>query len=251
MDQKVNILLLRGLVRERRHWMGFDSFLESKFPNARVFSLDLPGMGTEWGRPCPHSVENIMEDLRRRWLSINAEGGENPWILISLSLGSMTGLKWVECYPKDFKKIVIINSSASNLSAPYKRLNLKMIPRFLQLLLQKDIVERERHIIEFTTSLQKDIEGLAKTWALWATEKPLAFRVLVNQLYAAAVFRAPDKIPIPILVLVSEGDKLAHPSCSRLLAERYKAPLESHISAGHDLCLDAPEWVAEKLGKFV
>jgi hypothetical protein len=47
------------------------------------------------------------------------------------------------------------------------------------------------------------------------------------------------------------GDKLVNPHCSRTLAQQWQAPLRAHDSAGHDLTLDEPDWVAQQVRDWI
>ena len=49
---------------------------------------------------------------------------------------------------------------------------------------------------------------------------------------------------LPTLLLASRNDGLVDVRCSRGLAAAWKVPLVEHASAGHDIPLDDPEWVA-------
>ena len=74
----------------------------------------------------------------------------------------------------------------------------------------------------------------------------------LRQLLAAARFRAPARAPQrPVLVLTSRGDRLVHTSCSEALARAWGSPLARHPGAGHDLPLDAPDWVVAQVRQWV
>lgn len=46
-------VLLRGLVREQRHWEQFPALLATQLPGDRVLCLDLAGNGVHWRQPSP------------------------------------------------------------------------------------------------------------------------------------------------------------------------------------------------------
>jgi alpha-beta hydrolase superfamily lysophospholipase len=52
---------------------------------------------------------------------------------------------------------------------------------------------------------------------------------------------------LPVLVLNGAADRLVDPRCSRALAARWGAELHVHPHAGHDLPLDEPEWLVDRL----
>ena len=103
-------LIVRGLVREVRHWGDFPEVLEKHLketdPEAKVFTIDFPGFGSETDRPSPTSISEIVDDMRGRFLKYDTPG--KPWVILSMSLGGMVGMNWVSRYPEDFKKIILI-----------------------------------------------------------------------------------------------------------------------------------------------
>ena len=244
----MNWLLLRGLIRDKRHWGSFlDKFQES-FPDAKLICLDFPGIGTESTRLSPITVAGITDDLRARWLETKKNAG--PSYLLSISLGSMVGLDWCARYPEDFKGIVIINSSAKNLSLPWERLNWKIIPALLTSAAQKDPIQREKGIIKLTTHMQKDIDTLAHKWGTFEEDRPKLRATALRQLKAATRFICPTKIAVPGLVLSSLRDRFTSSNCSQALARHLGWQLCAHPLAGHDLPLDDPEWVSEQTSLF-
>jgi pimeloyl-[acyl-carrier protein] methyl ester esterase len=248
-DERVNWLLLRGLVREQRHWMDFPSVLTSSLPGHRAFGLDAPGLGTERRRPSPSTVREIMEDMRRRFLPL-AEANPGEWRLLCISLGGMVGLSWADAHPADFARVVLINSSARNVSSLKERLTPLAIRTFFRLAVTRDLVARERAVLDLTSNLRSDLGELAQTWAGFASgDGGVRGDVALAQLRAALSFHAPARIAVPMTVICSEGDRLARAACSRALAQRYGADLRVHETAGHDLPLDDAPWLAAQLGE--
>jgi pimeloyl-ACP methyl ester carboxylesterase len=52
------------------------------------------------------------------------------------------------------------------------------------------------------------------------------------------------------LVLCGRNDLLVNPRCSQRLARHLGATMVEHPSAGHDLPLDDPAWLLEKITKW-
>ncbi len=245
-----NWILLRGLSRETRHWGEFPNILAQKNPKSKIIVLELPGVGKKNHLGSPKKIEDFVESLRPDFLSIkNKEQNEktNEWGIISISLGGMIALNWAEKYPDDFSKIVTINTSASDLSNPIQRIGLKAISKMAKLFIKNDLIEREREILELTTSMTEVDDNLVKKWASYSKEYPLSRKAFLNQLYAASKFKAPKKIDLPCLIIVGEKDQLANPKCSIALAKHFKLPYYSHPHAGHDLPLDDPEWLVNQI----
>lgn len=239
-------LLLRGLTRERRHWGPFPETFEAKVPGARAVTIDLPGVGTEAGKPSPARIDRIVDHVRGRW----SKDGE-PWGLLAISLGGMVAADWVYRFPGDFSRVVIINSSAGDLSPPNHRMRLQNLPSLARSVASRDLETRELGILGLTTSFHGSNRTLAREWARYLEEARPRPQVAVAQLVAALRFRAPPRLPIPSLVLTSEGDRFTASSCSRRLAERFGSDFYVHATGGHDLPLDDPEWVASRVGAWV
>ena len=246
----MNILLLRGLSREQRHWGKFPGILAARVEGARVFCLDLPGAGTENQRQTPANVPAIMEDVRRRWLELRArEGG--PWCLFAMSLGGMVAMQWCADHPDDFARVILCNTSAANLSSPLRRMNARVLPSVFRALMSRDAVERERIILSISTALQTDLDPTARLWASFQADRPVSRMMVLRQLWAASRFIAPKELKTPALILAGAHDPLTDPSCPRRLAAHLKVPLETHPAAGHEMALDAPEWLAERVGHWI
>lgn len=244
----MNWLILRGLVREQRHWGEFKGIFETEIkkmnPGNRIVTLDFPGFGTEVRRLSPRSIHGIVEDLRTRWEKLKSTGEE--WGMLAISLGGMVSADWVSRFPSDFKKLVMINSSMSGISPIYHRMYPRNYPYVLKLLLSRDLVEREKKILSMTTNLDPTkIHEKARLQAEFG--KGINRINAVNQMIAAVKFRAPEKIQIPTLVLVGQGDRLVSPLCSEAIAKKYGAEIRRHPTAGHDLATDEPRWIIEQI----
>ncbi len=254
-------LFLRGLSREARHWLPFPEHFERDVPGARVHVLDLPGAGTEWRRRTPVSVEAMMRDVRRRWLAVRdlhaardaATPGARgtPWALLGISLGGMLALQWLADFPGDFERAVVINTSAGDLSPPWRRMRLGVLPGITRALRSSDPVAREREVLRATTRLFDGHDALAARWAEYHRTRPMTRANVLRQLAAASVFRSPDRIRVPLLVLAASADPLARAECGERIAAKYRAPFERHPTAGHDLPLDDPAWVTGRVARWI
>ncbi len=241
----MNWLILRGLVREQRHWGDFRGELEESLrahrADTQVHALDFPGFGSEASRESPYSIDAIVDDLRGRWLALSS-GSNQKWGLLAVSLGGMVAMNWTSRYPMDFGRLVLINSSATGLSPLYKRLKPENYPAILSLFAEKDIARREKRILELTTNLRgADLDDRAKKHASFALK--VRKKDALAQIVAAIRFRPPLRIETPVLVLASKGDQLVDYSCSEQIALRFKGKLELNDHANHDLPLDDPKWV--------
>jgi pimeloyl-ACP methyl ester carboxylesterase len=243
----MNWLILRGLVREQRHWGEFASQLEAglkeKDPSAKVFTLDFAGFGTESDRLSPATIDGIVDDLRTRWSALGASG---EWGLLAVSLGGMVAMNWTSRFTRDFAKLVLINSSVGGLSPLFRRMQPRNIPTILSLFFERNIRSREERILSITTNLKGDALKKRADWQ-GGFAKVVRPRDAAAQIFAAVRFRAPARIGIPVLVLTSKGDTLVHYSCSESIARHFGAELRIHETANHDLPTDDPDWVSAQV----
>lgn len=211
--------------------------------------LDLPGVGTEHARPSPATIAEIAEDLRARWLPLR-DGRGGPWGLFAISLGGMVAMHWCAAHAGDFARLVLVNTSARGLCPPWKRLRPGRLPTVVQALFDRDPVARERRVLSMTTARLQDAEAVAQRFAEFHRQRPTTRGTVLRQVAAALRFRAPARLDLPVLVLSGARDRFTHPDCPRRLAAHLGAKLEIHPEAGHDLALDDPEWVRDRVRAF-
>jgi alpha-beta hydrolase superfamily lysophospholipase len=246
-------LILRGLVREQRHWGDFPEHLRKSMldfdPGVEVHMLDFPGFGTESNRTSPFTIDEIVDDVRGRWLRIPKETNE-PCYLLAVSLGGMVAMNWSSRYPSDFSGVVLINSSATGLSPFTKRLKPGNYPRILSFFASDDVEMRERKILEMTTNLAgENLARLAKRHTEFA--KKVRKKDALAQIVSAMRFKPPARIPIPLFVLGGKGDQLVDVSCSEKIASHFGGRLELHETANHDLATDDAPWIVGKLRDWI
>lgn len=245
-------LLVRGLAREQRHWHDFPRRLAQRDPSRGVEVIDLPGSGSELGRVPRPSVSWMARDVARRLPRAVTHACGNPAGVVGLSLGGMVALELCRLLPEVFSSAVVINSS-SRLTPPLARL----VPRGGLALLRAawtlEPTQREQRVLALTSALPAAERALyASLAAEISRDAPVARRTLLVQLLAAARFEppAPESLAARLLFLCSERDALVSPRCSQDLAAFYGAACERHASAGHDLPLDDPDWLCERVVRF-
>lgn len=240
------IVLLRGLLRDSRHWGDFPAQLQNTLPGYQVLCLDLPGNGSQYAQRSPASIPSMVDALREQ---LSAEQRQQGVHLLTISMGGMIGSSWASQYPAEIKSLCMMNASFAGISPFYRRLKPKHYPRILRLFfLGGRAVQKELFILR-ATSLQhnKDL-ALAHQWADFSRSYPVSLGNALRQLWAAARFRiSPQKPALPMLVLNGGADDLVHPSCSMAISLYWHLPLRSQPFAGHDLPLDAATWVCHQL----
>lgn len=244
-------LLLRGLARESAHWGEFLLQLQAAFPQDCIATLDLPGTGRFIDQTSPNRIEAIAEVVRQQALDDRLL--QQPVMLLGLSLGGMVAWQWLRQYPQDVRAGVLINSSFASLSPFYRRLRWQAYGDVLPLLTRSDAFELELAIVRLVSNLEdQQRHTIAEHWADIRRRRPMTAANIARQLQAAARYRPDLQGPTqPMLLLNSAGDRLVSPACSTAISRRYQIPLHTHPIAGHDLPLDDPAWVIERLRDFV
>ncbi|APA98555.1 alpha/beta fold hydrolase [Nocardia seriolae] len=238
-----NWLLLRGLTRDQRHWGAFPEQLAETL-GTRVVTVDPPGFGTQHTRPSPRSIPEIVDDIRARF-----EPGEEKWSVLGISLGGMMAMNWTSRFPRDFERCVLVNTSAPRVFR-LREFNWGVLPVFAGRTVRTDLAHESAVLGLTSNGPAADLDTLAHTWAKYqADARPLTASIL-GQLAAAATFRLPQHIPIPLLILASKADRLAPYRMSERLADRFAAPLRLHDKAGHDLPLDDGAWVCDRVAEW-
>ncbi len=239
-------ILLRGLTRDRHHWGDFPATLTAA-TGVPAIPLDLPGNGVHWRGRSPLSVRAMAE---HGMLECARLGVLPPYRLLAISLGAMVALEWIRARPDEIESAVLINTSARPFAGLRERLRPAAWPPLLRMLLPGRNLERlERSVLELTSNLPPARRtALLDDWVAWRAAHPATRLNALRQLLAAARYRAPRQAPpLPLLLLASDGDRLVDPACSQRMAQTWGTAFARHPSAGHDLPLDEPAWVVERI----
>ncbi len=247
-----NFVLIRGLGRQKGHWNTFPDKLKNYIKNSRVHFIDLPGSGAKHTETFPIELGVLLNAVKNDLDKLKKDNSDGTWHFVSISLGGLVTLKLAEYFSSICDSIIIINSSAKDLSPFYERLNYKIYTSFIRAIKSKDDIEREKIVLNLTTNLVPDEDKLqiAMDWALLAQKEPMSKINFARQLLWAAKTSAPLKLSTKSLIVTGLGDKLVSYNCSVNLAKRLCTDIEIHPTAGHDLSLDDPDWLCTKIDKF-
>lgn len=241
-------VLLRGLVRESRHWGAFPAQLQAALPGSVVITPDMPGNGSRWQEASPATVDGMVAALRA---DLRQRGVSGPVNVLALSLGAMVATQWRASHPDELSRCVLVNTSMRPFSPFYQRLRWPNYPAVLRELVFGNPVSREALVLRLTSERHGADEALLRQWAAWQRQCPTTRANALRQLLAAALYRAPrDVTGGPLLILNGARDRLVDPRCSSRLAQAWQAGLRTHPSAGHDLPLDDGEWVARQVADW-
>ncbi len=257
-------VLLRGLTRDRRHWGDFPQQLQQALQQGRVggaspqrsddspevLTPDLAGNGARWAERSPGTVAGMVEDLRQE---LARQGAQPPYRLLALSLGGMVAIEWARRQPQELRSLHLVNTSVRPWSPLWQRLRPQAWPTVLGALLRPtDARGLQRRVLTLTSRRWSadSVEGqaLLAQWVQWQRDCPVQAANVLRQLWAAARFRAPVSPPAcAVFVQAGQGDDLVNPACSQALAQAWGVPLWRHPWAGHDLPLDDPQGLIQRL----
>lgn len=234
-------ILIRGLTRGVFHWFDFPEKLAAAL-NHTVITLEVPGNGTLSDENFPKDLEQCVHILKAK---IDPDIKIN---LMGISLGGMIAAKWTELYPEQVQKLVLINSSFSD-SAFFNRLRPGNYFNILKLIAQPRPEKIEEFILSATSNTDHWKSKLESNIA-FHQKYPLRIKNLIQQLWVAMHAKTPNKPIENCTILIGQGDRFVHPRCSLEIAKKWKVNPQIHPTAGHDLPLDAPEWIIEQIKKL-
>jgi pimeloyl-ACP methyl ester carboxylesterase len=226
--------------------------LAAQISDTCVTALDLRGNGCFWQERSPPGIEAMVEHCRRQ---LQQTRQAPPYNLFAISLGAMVATAWYQRYPHEINRMVLINTSFSTFSPFWQRLRPQQYITLLSMFLPgRDVLWREQHILRMTSHLHTHNHTIARRWCEYARQYPLSRTNVINQILAAMRYRAPRYLPAVqplVLLLAAAGDKLVNPQCTSAIASAWQVPCVVHPCAGHDLILDAPEWVIEQVKSWL
>jgi pimeloyl-ACP methyl ester carboxylesterase len=247
------IFLLIGLTRESKHWDDtFVNSLKEKFKTDDIVGLDIPGAGTRLSEKTPVTMKAIVKSMRKFYAHELATDQEK--ILITASLGGMIGATWLDLFRADFDRFVIINSSFGNFSPVHKRVQPSSIKDFFKVFFAKGNDDKENKTLSLCANSNDAIKRTLPKWIEIAKTRPLAKENILRQLAAGATCRVQFEPQIPVLIVASKFDRLAHYSCSQEIHSRW--PMSTlHLcddpKIGHAYHIDAPAKLADTIVEWV
>lgn len=243
MKQSTPFVLIRGLFREQRHWGEFPALLSKALPDADVICVDVPGTGRRNTERSPISIESMVDKIRG---NLDARVPVN---IIAISMGGMIGLQWAAMYPNEVNCIICINTSAKNYSVFYHRLRPKNYLKIINALFS-NIKYREQAIYSLVSNRTEKTEVI-DDWISYAEEYPISKTNFFRQLLAALRFDITRPVNCRVLFISSLNDNLVSHSATKAIAESWHVPLLVNTVAGHDIPLDAPQWLCDKVEGFI
>ncbi|GIU47033.1 alpha/beta hydrolase [Shewanella sairae] len=220
------LVLLRGLMRDSRHWGEFLSLLQKKIAlvsetDHKVLALDTLGNGALSSELSPTDIRHYAANINQRLLALD----EDDIYLVGLSMGGMITLELLNnaCVSQAklelnshglavknglnlrIKGAVVINSSAANLSSWYQRF--QVLPVIKAMLDAVAMLFKHRAntgklslieicVIKLTTRRFGNDLALMALWSRYRRDCRTGFLSIVRQLLACSRYK----------VLVKDGD---------------------------------------------
>lgn len=241
-------VLLRGLMRDRRHWGAFLPAFAARVAPTPVIAIDFPGNGERHRQASLPTIAATTDFVRAELARLHVS---EPVSVLAMSMGAMVTADWAQRYPQDIERALLVNTSLRPFSRMDQRLRPAAWPLLLRMLIGAADAQRAEQTILQLTSNRTASATLVDDWIAWRQSHPVSTANALRQLGAAMRYAAPRQAPpVPIRLLNGAGDRLVDPACSQQLAQAWGCELRVHPSAGHDLPLDDPAWVIEQALEF-
>ena len=243
-------IFLRGLTRETAHWGSLPNDFEQSLPGSKVICLDLPGNGELHHMTSPMSIPTMVTYCRNELIK---RGHPPPYFLLAMSLGAMVATEWSYSGNGEVKGCVLMNTSLGKFSPFYHRMGPRnYLPLLRLVLLIRNPADAERIILQLTSNRATQRAQVIDEWVQARIKHPVSRANALRQVVAALRYRVRSRAPdTDVLILSSEQDSLVHVDCSLAIASQWKCPMKLHPMAGHDLALDDPNWVIEKVQRWL
>lgn len=233
----------RGLVRWKIHWGDFEKEFLKVFPGDTVQMIDFPGLGEFYNQNSLVDLDSLLDHIDRQ------VQGKGPFQILAFSLGAMIAAQWARRHPDRVERLFLINTSDSR-SPFYQRFQPQNWWTLLTHFGSPKAEKIEPAILKMTSNNELRSQPYREPFIRAYHNTPFSRKTLVHQLHLASQARFPEVAPVATVFLNSLGDRLVHPKCSERLAQLWNSPLETHPNAGHDLVLDDPAWVLQKLQAY-
>jgi len=239
----MNFILIRGLARESRHCQELTELLSKEINKENIHRFELPGNGEFYQQTSPINFRAYTKHVAKQASKI-----EPPYCVIGISLGGMIAVGWAQQDTNNaIEKLVLINTS-SNFSPFYKRASRTSYMIAARILCQSSIGKQEKNILSLVSNLHANDPKVLANWIDIQLKHPVTKTNFVRQLIAAARMTHEQSAPnCDDLLLLSQQDRMVHPDCTKDIKQMWDWPLKIHPTAGHDLILDDPGWIIEKL----
>ena len=243
--KEMPLVLVHGFPFDHTMWFSTIASLGSK---AKVLAPDLPGFGkTPLLSDETPSMEAYAEFLARQ---LDENKFENAAIA-GMSMGGYVALAFAEKYPDRVAGLGLISSQAAADSEETRQARKEMIKNIkakgttavTETIVPKMFSDAAGANPELTKYPQQGAENAGREGLVWAVQAMAARRDRINVL---------GELNCPVLIVHGTEDKIVPIAKVRTMAEVCHKPMFVEIEgAGHATPLEAPDQVANGLGRLV
>lgn len=245
----IHLILLRGLAREAAHWLDFPAQLQQVLgDNYQIHLVDFPGCGKYFRQAALTSVAAMTDHARCEIDRVSITSQHDDVYVIGISMGGMIALDWAQRFPNELKGLVLINSSAGD-QPFWWRLHPTAWLTMIRALFS-DNSAREAQVLKIVSNNAADYAQHLNLWLSIQQQRPVTRTTIMTMLRAAAQFRPQPSCTVTGLVLASKEDRMVSVRASQAIARQFHWPIQEHPTAGHDLPMDDPVWIADKLAHW-
>lgn len=245
----IPLVMLRGLGRTVRHWVGFDRQMAQYF---RVITMDLRGIGQTTQ---PHRLRDTVWSYADDVVAVLNHAGIEKAHVMGVSLGGMATLAVGVRHPGRAASIVVVNTSIAGQGIP--RLTIDSASFLLKNLLRRDgnLQEKLVDILVGRATGSETRKALATAYSQIAAEEGLYVTTVAKQLLAAARF-APgpwlSDMKVPTLIVAGTDDRFVPFANSQNLANLIPhAHFATIAGAGHEASADRGDELAKLLIQWI
>ncbi len=242
------VVLVNGLSRSGRHWLGFDAEMARNF---RVIKIDNRGAGRS--RQVRTGYAMTVPDMARDTLEVMNALGLNSAHIVGCSLGGMIGLGVCLQDQTRVRSLTMINSSiGGNL---YPRISIRAVVGLLtSAASSRDVyVQAANYLIAGVSEERRN--WIIDQWRSFDQIEAPTFKLINQQLLAAARFQVKDRlkeIQLPILIYNARDDIFVPIVNSALLhAHLPSSKLKIVPVGGHEVMVSRPEETARDIAGFI
>jgi len=243
------LIFVHGLVGDFTH---FEHVAPAFAAGHRVAGLDLPGCGISSKPPTRHSIESYAKHLLGWMDHIDAQRAT----LVGHSAGGLVSAKAAMLAPGRIDKLVLLSSAGlRRYSRPLQWLARAVIrPELLRVslerlampMLDQVFVERNEYTAKFIAdSLDRPVHPTLM-------EMAKVFHDLTPDLVGCEVLDSARRLPMPVLVLWGDRDRLIHEDgIAELASGLPRATFRALSRCGHMPMIERPAEVIEALRSFL
>jgi pimeloyl-ACP methyl ester carboxylesterase len=242
------VLLLRGLARSSRHWLGFDDELAKRY---QVITTDARGLGQSTARmKFTQGVPDMADDA----VKVLDAAGVGAAHVVGVSLGGMVTMAMGIHHRARVRTMVVINSSIAGSGS------LRLTPRGV-LAIARGLTTGSVHdeladvLVPFTRDAAERAAMIDRWREIEAAESGMGVYTAIRQIGAALRFRvarALRTVDVPALVVYGTDDAFVPTRNSQVIYDCLpNARLVKLAGAGHEAMISHRTELAQIIDEFL